>query len=199
MPGGPVVKASQLQSVLEEVDRLPPGLRGAIHGQAGPEALRAVADAAGSDWLPFALELRLTRAVHDALGPDGAHHFFREHQLRAFSSATFRFLVDGATTLFGLDPGSWARWIPRGWGLVFRECGQWVVEPAGAGEVRLALMNPPAGSLQDAVWLASLASSFSAFVDLARKPGECTLARVDGPRRTAWFSLWWRAVEHGGA
>jgi hypothetical protein len=140
-----VIKASQLQSVLEEVERLPPGPRGAIREAAGPEALGTLADAVGSDWLPFALELRLSHAVHDALGPDGAHRFFREHQLRAFSSPTFRFLVDGATKLFGLDPGSWARWIPRGWGLVFRGCGRWVTELAAAGEVQLGLIDPPAG------------------------------------------------------
>ena len=105
----------------------------------------------------------------------------------------FRALVDSATAIFGLDPGSWARWIPRGWSIVFRECGQWVVDRAERGAADLALLAPPPGCLDDEPWLRSLASSFSAFLVLARSEGAFALARVDRDRDAACYTLRWRA------
>ena len=140
---------------------------------------------------PSALDLDVTHALERALGPEGKHRFFREHQLASFQSPLFRALVDSATAIFGLDPGSWARWIPRGWGIVFRDCGQWVVDRTDPGEVDLALLAPPPGCLDDEIWLRSLASSFSAFLVVAKTEGEFAFVRVDRARAAALYTLRW--------
>lgn len=192
MPESPIVRARHLQSLLEQVRALPAPAQGAVLEAFGAAQVRQVDEAASSDWLPFARDLELTHAVAKALGPEGMLRFFRQHQLASFQSPLFKVLVDGATTLFGLDPGSWARWIPRGWGVVLRGCGRWEIDRTAPGEVDLALIDPPAGCLDDQVWLRSVAGSFSAFLEVARAEGEFALDRVDRARGAACYRLRWR-------
>jgi len=193
----PVVRSRHLRSILEHVARLPEPTRGAVLEAIGPGPIEAVAESASSDWLPFALDLDLTHAIGRLLGPERTHRFFLAHQLESFRSPLFRVLVDSATTLFGLDPGSWARWIPRGWGVVFRDCGEWVVDRAERGVVHAALMAPPPGCLEDDVWLRSVASSFSAFLSIARTEGEFALVRVDRAREAALYRMRWALPRPG--
>src|SRR5512146_1079459 len=188
---GPVTRARHLRSILEHVARLPGPSRDAVLAAAGPRCLAAVEESASSDWLPFELDLELTHAIGRVLGPEGQHRFFQEQQLESFQSPLFRVLVDSATGLFGLDPGSWARWIPRGWGVVFRDCGQWVIDRADESVVHAALIEPPRGCLEDDVWLRSVASSFSAFLVIARVQGEFGLVRVDPARDAALYRMRW--------
>ncbi len=192
MPTGPLTRARHLRSLVEKVRELPAGPRAAVLDAIGAAALDEVEGSASSDWLPFELDLALTHAVAGVLGPEGTHQFFQQHQLASFQGPLFKALVDSATTIFGLDPGSWARWIPRGWGIVFRECGQWVVDRSEKGAVDLALVAPPPGSLEDELWLRSVASSFSAFLVVARSEGEFALDRVDRSRDAACYRLRWK-------
>jgi hypothetical protein len=191
MPPERATRARHLRSLLDHVERLPEPAQRAIRDGLGPQALEQITSSATSDWLPFALDLDLTHAIAGALGVAGTHRFFHEHQLVSFRGPLFKALVDSATTLFGLDPGSWARWIPRGWGIVFRECGRWEIDRSAPGEVDLALVGPPPGSLDDEVWLLSVASSFSAFLTVAKTTGEFALDRVDFPRDAACYRLRW--------
>ncbi len=190
---GPLTRARHLRSILEHVDRLPEAQRTAVRRAVGPAAIEQIESSASSDWLPFALDLDLTHAIAAALGPTGQHRFFQQHQLASFQGPLFRALVDSATALFGLDPGSWARWVPRGWGIVFRDCGQWVIDRSERGAVDLALVAPPDGCLDDELWLRSLASSFSAFILVARTEGDFTFTGVDRARGAACYAMRWRA------
>lgn len=191
MSTGPLVRARHLRSLFDHVRALPEPERGRVLAAYDAAALRQVDDSLGFDWLPFELDLQFTHALVGVLGPEGTHRFFREHQLASFRGPLFKVLMDSATTIFGLDPGSWARWIPRGWGVVFRECGQWVVDRSGEGEVDLALVAPPPAALDDERWLRSLASSFSSFLDVAGCEGEFALDHVDRARGAACYRLRW--------
>jgi hypothetical protein len=193
MPTGPLVRSRHLRSIVEQVRALPERPCAAILAALGRDALEQVESSASSDWMPFELDLALTHAIAGVLGPKGTHDFFQRQQLASFQGPLFKALVDSATTIFGLDPGSWARWIPRGWGIVLRDCGQWVIDRAEKAAVDLALVAPPAGTLDDEVWLRSLASSFSAFLVVARCEGEFALDRVDRARGAACYRLRWQA------
>lgn len=194
MPTVPLARARHLRSLVEAVRALPEASARAVLEAFGAEGLSRIEDSAATDWLPFQLDVDLTRAIARSLGPEAKHAFFQKHQLASFYSPLFRTLVDSATSLFGLDPGSWARWIPRGWGVVFRDCGQWVIDRAEKGAVDLALVAPPPGALDDEVWLRSLASSFSSFLVVARCEGEFALDHVDRARGAACYRLRWAKV-----
>ncbi len=189
----PLIRARQLLSILEHVDKLPAQARQAVREAIAPAILTQVEASTGADWVPFTWDVELTHAIARALGPDGMHRFFQEQQLAAWRGPLLKSLVDSATALFGLDPGSWARWIPRGWAVVFRNCGRWEVERTGPGAVDLAFVAPPARALEDEVWLRSVASSFSSFLVLAKAEGEFALDHVDRARGAVYYRLRWRA------
>jgi hypothetical protein len=192
MPPDPLVRARHLLSMLEHVDALPEPARQAIRGALEPAALAQIETSASTDWLPFSLDLDLTHALARSLGSAGTHRFFHDHQRASFQGPLLKTIVDAATALFGLDPGSWVRWVPRGWSTVFRECGRWEIDRTAPGEVDLALVAPPAGCLEDDVWLRSLASSFSSMLAIAKASGEFVLDHVDGARGAACYRLRWR-------
>jgi hypothetical protein len=196
---GPVIRARQLQLVLEHVQELPEPSRRAVQEAVGPGSVAAIEGSASSDWLPLVHELGLTHAIARVLGVEGAHRFFQKQQLESFGSPLFRSLMESATALFGLDPGSWARWIPRGWNVVFRDCGKWEIERAGAGLVHAALVAPPPACLDDEVWLRSIASSLSAFLLVACTEGEVALVRVDRERQAALYRMRWTPQAQGAA
>lgn len=191
MPTDPLVRARHLRSILEHVDKLPAAAREAARGAIAPADLARIETSASSDWLPFSLDLDLTHALARTLGPEGTHRFFHEHQVASFQGPLFKVLVDSATAIFGLDPSSWAKWIPRGWNAVFTNAGRWAIDRSDPGEVDLALVTPPAGTLEDDVWLRSVASSFTAFLDFAKTDGEFALDRVDRERQAACYRLRW--------
>ena len=45
------------------------------------DTLRTVSAASGLDWLPVAVNLRLTQAIYDGLGAAEADRFFRAHSV----------------------------------------------------------------------------------------------------------------------
>jgi hypothetical protein len=187
MTPAPLVRARHLISLLEHVDKLPETARRQVRTEVGPAVLAEIEASAGPDWIPFALDVAITHAIVRGLGPAGADRFFREQQLASFRSPLLRTLVDSATAIFGLDPSSWVRWIPRGWNAVFRECGRWEIDRSDRrGEVELALVAPPAGCLDDEVWLRSLASSFSSMLV------KFVVDHVDRVRGAACYRLRWR-------
>jgi hypothetical protein len=182
-----------MKSLLGSVGRLPPERAAAVLAHFGGEAARAVEESTGLEWLPLGDNVRLTRAVHEALEQEACDRFFRAQLLQSFEGPLFRALADGAIHLFGLDPMSWARLVPSGWGLVFRDCGRWDVAHAAPGEVLLTLADVPPACTVDAVWPRSVAASLSAIVDLAQARGEATLAGFEPGAPAMRVALRWSA------
>ncbi len=188
MAGEPAVRARHLKALLSFADRQPGEVAARVRQRMGPEALRRIADASGIEWLPFELDLDLTRHVHAVLGPDEFVRFFRQQTLAAFEGPLLKTLVDTAVRMFGLDPMSWARWVPMGWSLLFRNCGAWTSETAVPGTVVLRLSGAPAAAAGDPVWPDSVAASLSALVDMARARGRVEAAR--GPGAIVFTMTW---------
>lgn len=185
-----MVKSRHMKALLASIDGRPQGP--AVRGRLEPSVLSAIEESRGVEWLPLQWNLDLTRAIAAELGPEGTHAFFRDQLLESFRGPLLGLLVDSAVRVFGIDPASWARWVPRGWGLVFRDCGLWTVEADRVGRrVVLRCADLPEACAGDAVWLRSVASSFSAMVDFARARGGVALGAVDRAARAATFVMTW--------
>jgi hypothetical protein len=188
----PSVRARHLRANLDAVDRLPE--REAIRCRLSEEILRGIAGAHGIDWLPVAWDVALVRAMHAAMGAEAQHAFARTLLLESFDGPLLGPLVRAAIAMFGLDAGSWVRWIPKGWALMFRRCGTWSVERAARGDVLLRLEGLPPVCLEDLLWLRSVASSLSALQARVGVPGETVLEEADAVRRIARYRVRWGPV-----
>ncbi len=191
MVQGPAVRARHMKNLLASIERLPPEERERVATLVPEPLVRAVADATSVDWLPLETDLVVTRAVHGALGDARFCVFFRDQLLEAFSGPLLRVIVDAALRVFRVDATSFTSWVGRGWGLLFRDCGVWTVERAGAGMARLRIEALPAACVHDEIWLRSVAHSLDAFWALARTEGECACVGRELARGVATYELRW--------
>jgi hypothetical protein len=181
-----------MKSLLEAIARLPPADAERVRARVPAELARDVAAATSIDWLPFETNLAVTRAVHDALGQAAFYRFFRDAMRDAFSGPLLKIVVEAAVRVFRVDAAAFAGWVGKGWGLVFRDCGAWAVERAGAGEATLRISGLPAAALVDDVWPRSVAHSLDAFWAVSRATGECAFVTRDEAAGTATYRLSWK-------
>lgn len=167
----PLCRARHLKSVLEFTRQLPQADQQKLRQRVGQERLARIAEAASSDWLPAQVDFALTRSIHDVLGPDRTRIFFHDHQLRSLHGPLFRIMTEAAVKLFGPRLDRWARWIPKGWNLVFRHCGRWRVASASPGWILCVVEDLPSQCSEDRVWLSAVAGSMSALLDVVRCSG----------------------------
>jgi hypothetical protein len=155
--------------------------------------LESISRATGLDWLPLSLNLQVTQAIYDGLGGVEADRFFRAHMVTSFEGPILQTLVATAVRMFGLDPASFARWVPRAWNLIFREVGEWrVSEPAtGSTAVVLTLGRLPGECADHHVWLRSVSRSMAALLDLAKVSGAVeVLPRPKGSGEVQYALRW---------
>ena len=194
----PLVRVRHLKSVLAAVDRHPrrPELRARI----GPDLLTAVEEGTGTDWLPIGHDVAMAGALDAVLGPEGLAAFNREMMRQSLRGPLLSALVELATQFLGLDAGAWARWIPRGWVLMFQGFGRWTIvrrgqaEVRGQGEVTLTLAELPPVCATDAVWPRSVASTLSGILPAVGATGTVELDSVDPLKGTVVYTMRWRAV-----
>jgi hypothetical protein len=190
---GPLVRGRHVKLLLATVERH--ALGAAVRARIGPDSLHAIVDSSGLDWLPVEHDLVLTRAIYEALGPIAADRLFRDHTLASFEGPVLQTMVHTAVRLFGLDPASWARWVPKGWSLLFRGCGDWTVGDARAGQVTLTLAALPSACARDESWIRSVGHSLGALLDLARVRGVVEVApRAEGASEAIYRLRWARGA-----
>lgn len=161
-----------MKSILEALQAYPDAAR--LREQLPPRLVAAVEEAHGADWLPVEANVELVAALAELLGGPEFLALSRRRQRDSFSGPLLSALVRTATTLFGDDPAAWARWIPHGWALVFRDCGAWQVT-AGEREAVLHLAGLPPACASSPIWVESVAASLSAVLDVLEREGSMTL------------------------
>jgi hypothetical protein len=186
----PAVRARHLKSILEAVSAHPdaPALRAALPS----EIVDAVAESKGGDWLPLELDVALVRVLHATLGPDRFAELNRKILADALQGPLLASLAQAAMTIFGDDPGSWVRWVPRAWAILLRGCGTWRVKTdPEQSRATLSLTGLPPLCAEDPVWLASVASTLSAIPPLLGRPGTVTLEQARPHLGGAIYCMRW--------
>jgi hypothetical protein len=190
----PCVSARYMAQFLAHVDKLPSADRDAVLAAIGAErAAKLRGSASFFTWLPVEDNLVATRAVASALGARRTHEFFASLQEASLALPVFSWVVSVAALARG-NPVRVLRWVAKGYGLMFRDAGQWEVVDAQATSATLRLVGTPAEMLRDGTWLASVSSSLHAIFAVASVEGAVTPAGIDVAEGAASFRFRW--VEH---
>lgn len=185
---GPAVRASYLRLLLSACDEFgPPAM--AIREQIGDTHLTSIECAGPLVWLPIEADLALQRALAEVLGVERTREFVLARTRQFMAGSLVQNLVQTAVELFGLDPGSLARMIPRGWGLLYRECGSWRVtrslDPDRKRarewrEVELRLVGLPRHCADESAWVTAVGTVQHALLLLTgRSDGEGEVELLD--------------------
>ena len=193
MARDPAVRARHMKALLASVDRLPAPRPGTVRAALGAAAVREVEESVGVEWLPLGPNLALSRVLDQVLVASEFDRFHRQYFGEALRGPLFRAVLDGAMGVYGPDLGAWMRFLPTGWSVAFRDCGEWSAEPRARGDVELFLRELPAECVAERAWPSSVAACLGALVDLAGAEGAVELTGVDSRLREARFRLRWSA------
>jgi hypothetical protein len=185
---GPAVRASYLRLLLSACDEFgPPAM--AIRERLGDTHLTSIECAGPLVWLPVGADLALQRALAEVLGVERTREFVLARTRQFMAGSLVQNLVQTAVELFGLDPGSLARMIPHGWGLLYRDCGRWRVTRSldpdrnrarEWREVELRLLDLPRACADEAAWVTAVGTVQHALLLLTgRLDGEGEVELLD--------------------
>lgn len=185
----PVVQASYMKNVLAALERM--GAEGEAVRAADPELFAEIRRAPRLEWLPIAWNVRLVEAVEGALGPGRGLELLTACIHAQLDAPLWKHFTQGAVRLFGLRPDALVRWLPRAFGVVFRNCGEWRVARTGEGAARLEVRDLPPELATQRRWIESMAAGCDALFLLCRVRGSTRLVEHDPAAGSAGFELRW--------
>src|SRR6185437_6112613 len=147
--GAPQVRAAMLKQCLAGIDSVDPEQARTMRALVPSHVLAQVEEASRLDWMPIELNVAFTDAVLHVLGPELSRAHWRRESARMLESPIMRPIVQGLTSLLKTTPEKLLSFLPRSWGLIYRDVDVEVL-PAGPSSRRLVFRGLPpsvAGSL----------------------------------------------------
>ncbi len=157
-----------------------------------PELFQEVEAAGRMRWLPIDLNVRMVRAVYAEMGDDRAHEFLVDMVVSQFETPLWKNFIEGAVRIFGLDPGSLVKWVPRAYGIAFKNCGDWRAQREDEGEAWLECDGMPDVIAGNEQWLDSLRAGLVALFRLCQTDGDVRIERPADAPGTIRFVFGWK-------
>jgi len=168
----------------EEVQR-------AVFETLGSGRMRAIREAGPAQWLPLEYDLILAEAVEANLGPGADRERTFGCMQRSLHTTLLRPFVVGVEMVFGLEPASFLRQVPRGWHAVYREAGSMRYIVDGPSQRSLVLSGAPEALISSPIYGDSIAGALTAVLALAGVEGEVTAGERDLDTGTLVIRLRW--------
>lgn len=181
-----------MKDYVAAVRRLPPSRQDAV--LVGLDTvIERIETASNLEWLPVSVNLELTDAIFRGLGDEPADAFYQSWLKRQMSAPAFAGLVRTALSLFRFDTAAIAKWIPKAFELMYRDYGQFSIEPLGPLHVRVSLGSMPRELATHTNWQRSVASGLHALYFLTGVKGTTALASASATEPEMRIDLRWTA------
>jgi len=168
----PLVRALTVRAALGELAALPPSIQEPILMRL-PDDVRRVDEKVGVAWVPLALNMAISDAALEVMGPPAFRRFARDITLAFLKRPLLSTLVEASLRLFGIQSQSILRWAPRAWEALFQHCGSLEFEASStARESRLRLHDFPREALASGSFVIGLAASFDAAFVVTKTTGQ---------------------------
>jgi hypothetical protein len=132
MSEGPALRANWTRMMLDYYElHLPPSAKSALEEQLDPQVRARLMAAGPLQWLPADVHMHILTAPLAVMGADAYRTFWHDMMIDSFDRPLFRSFVHGAVTAFQGLSGHVYRMVPRGFGLIARDCGEIDVEVIG--------------------------------------------------------------------
>lgn len=181
-----------MQSLWSGVEQLDPASHRAIRGALPTRLIAELQGASPVGWMSIADNVLLADTIATCLGETRARPFFRQVLLLEYQSSLLKPFVDGIARLLGLTPITFVKMAPRGWELVYRECGVLEGQPVSENEASLVMRDLPAVCVRNKLWLEAVRSTFYTAFDLSQVEGEIAWLDLDLAARRASMGFRWQ-------
>lgn len=180
-----------MQCLLTGVEKLDSASQAAILGALPTRLVSEIRGATPVGWMAIADNVALADAIANQLGPVRARPFFREVLLLEYQSSLLKPFVEGISRALGLTPATFVKMAPRGWELVYRDCGTLQGNPLSETEAQLVIRDLPVACARNELWLEAVRSTFYTAFDLSRVSGEIEWLELNlGARRASMQFRW---------
>lgn len=195
MPAQPCIRGFMSRMVLDAARKLPADKQRRIFSLT-PESVLALIDSTPRlGWVPLEQSMKLSDAVHQALGDPGFRLFFATLAERMLTYPLLQSFFDGAARLFGLTPQALLKWSPYAWEQAFRDCGRLVYLPqresVNNGRVEMVLEDFPSALLRSGTFAESLAGTFDMYLRRVSKKGQVEIREVNLDKGRVVYDVSW--------
>lgn len=187
----PVVRAAFTQAALATADSLEGDLGARIRAAVPPASLEQIVSTTRLDWLSADLDMDVTEAVHQVLGPERSAHFWKGSLLDVMETPLLKPLIDGAIAIFGLSPGNLLKWAPRIWEAIYRNCGTLTLTAAGTATAEVVYESIPPALRRSPDFIEALRASFETVFVLAQVQGVVVVEEMDLTHGRAVYAFSW--------
>ncbi len=162
----PRVRARPCQEWLELVGKTEEPWRSRFFERL-PREVREVIDAASRiAWLPLATHVTLAETMLETFGAVRAHSFYRHAATGWLTNPPLGPVLRTSARILDVTPSTLVRWAPRGWELIFKDCGVLTGESHAVGHARLIYSDLPAICTASEAWMASAQGSAYGVLDV---------------------------------
>ncbi|HVP67404.1 MAG TPA: hypothetical protein VMT17_09100 [Anaeromyxobacteraceae bacterium] len=192
---GPLVRGSHLKEDLKALDSLGPVAAAGIRARMQAASIRTIEESTRIEYLPLAINIEMAEAVHAEAGEAGSRLWART-SLMASLGGLFRPLFEAATALFNPAPPLFYKYIPQGWLLSYKGCGEISVEEPTQGATILTGRGLPHAMFSEA-YLVAVCGTFESAFTLTTFEGRADCVVRDRQHGTAVWRVDWRPAARG--
>jgi hypothetical protein len=193
MTPGALMRATQMKENLRGLDELAERHSVDLRAALSPEMLKRIKGAMRTDWLPIAYDVEMNEAVERSLGRELLCRWSRSTIESSLKGPMLSPLLDGAVALFGLTPNTLFKLLPRGWGSVYRGCGELKIEGRGNTQARIMWRGVPDEVRASEPYLYGVAATFSALLAVTNAEGDVVPTVVPG--NAIEFAAKWERIK----
>ncbi len=191
----PAIRGFVCKTILDGARALPADTQRRVLPRVPEPTLALIESTPRMGWIPIEESMKLTEALHTALGTPGFRQFLSVQSDHIASYPMLQRVFDSAARLLGLTPHALLKWSTHAWEQAFRGCGRLVYQlrevPAPAGLVEMRLEDVPPVLLLRGTFAQSLAGTFEMFLRRCDRKGRVEL-HDPGPRATRFvYDVTW--------
>jgi hypothetical protein len=191
----PAIRGFVCRMILDGARALPADKQRRVLPRVPEQTLALIDSAPRMGWIPIEESMKLTEALHSALGTPGFRQFLSAQADRMASYPLLQTFFDSAVRLFGMTPQALLKWSTYAWEQAFRDCGKLVYQPrqesSEGGRVEMRLEDVPPILLLEGTFAQALAGAFDMFLRRCERKGKVEL-QEPGPRATRFvYDISW--------
>jgi hypothetical protein len=195
MPAQPCIRGFMSRMILDAARNLPADKQRRVFSLTPDKVLALIDSTPRLGWVPLEESMKLSDAIHQALGNPGFRQFFATLSERMLTYPLLQSFFDGAARLFGLTPQSLLKWSPYAWEQAFRDCGRLaylpIREAANNGRAEMTLEDFPPALLRSGTFAESLAGTFDMYLRRVSKQGRVEIRDVNLEKGRVVYDISW--------
>lgn len=184
------MRARSAQDWLTYLEQRDPDAHAHVLSQIPEGSRELILTAPKTEWVDVVHDRHVPHATIEVLGEARSNELWRQFIGAHLEAPLFRGLVDAMVRLFGLQPGTFVRLLPRAWKQTFRDCCEVEVLETREHLARLAFTDVHEDIITWPAYPQSWCSILSGVFDITHHEGTCTM-QLDPPAHRIEFEWRW--------